>query len=255
LVVGLAIVGLLWLPLRRSPPATAASRIEAPPGLPTEVRLVTIFILAYVAVLAVATSLLDANVPWDDRILAPLFVASVILGAAAIDRLLTRAPARRGTPGAVWVAPMIGLLLAVWVIGVGARSANFLATAYDDGLGFRHRVWRGSQTVARLGALPQDAAIYSNSPEAIYLATGRAARFLPRRAFPMGDRVNPTFDAEIAGMKLTLHEAGGAIVYFDAVLARSYPSLADLRQALGPVQVLQADDGVILTLAAFAENS
>jgi hypothetical protein len=56
-------------------------------------------------------------------------------------------------------------------------------------------------------------------------------------------------------MKQTLREAGGAIVYFEAVLARSYPSLADLRHALGPVQVLQADDGVILTLAAFAENS
>jgi hypothetical protein len=246
MAVGLAIAGLVWLPLRRRPAPSADSRIEARPGPPTEVRLVTILILAYVAVLAVATSLLDANVPWDDRILAPLFVACVILGAAAIDRLLTRGLARRDAPRAAWVAPMIGLLLTVWVIGIATRSANFLATAYYEGLGFRHRVWRQSQTVVRLEALPLDAAIFSNSPEAIYLATGRAARFLPRQSFPTSGRVNPSYAAEIAGLKQTLHEEGGAIVYFDAVQAHSYAGLDELVEAIGPVHVDRAADGVHL---------
>ena len=251
--VGLATVGLVWLPLRRRTASPADSSADAQPWQPTELRLVTIFVLTYVAVLGAATSLLDANVPWDDRILSPLFVATVILGAAAVDRVLTMGLARRGTL-ASWLAPMIILLIAVWVVGVAVRSADYLATAYDEGLGFRHRIWRQSQTVARLGSLAQDTVIYSNSPEAVYLYTGRAARFLPRQEFYMGDRTNPSYAAELAGLEQTLHEAVGAIVYFDAVPARSFPSLDELSQGLGPVHVDRAADGVILTPAVAAES-
>jgi hypothetical protein len=209
----------------------------------------------YVAVLGAATSLLDANVPWDDRILSPLFVATVILGAAAVDRVLTMGFARGAAAPASWLAPIVILFIAVWVVGIAVRSANYLAAGYDEGLGFRHRVWRQSQTVERLGSLAPETAIYSNSPEAIYLYTGRAARFLPRKEFYMDDRPNPSFDAELADLQQTLHESAGAIVYFDAIPARSFPSLQALSQILGPVQIERAADGAILTPAAIAESS
>jgi 4-amino-4-deoxy-L-arabinose transferase-like glycosyltransferase len=219
---------------------------------PREIRLVAIFFPAYLGVLAVATSFLDANVPWDDRILSSLFVSAVVLGTTAIGRAVEKGQAPKVRRPPAWVRTVVFLFVCLWVAGYATRSAAYLEDAYADGLGFRHQIWRESETMARLDTLPASTQIYSNSPDAIYLYTGRAARPLPVKELRMPHRANPDFPVEVAAMRQALAEHGGAIVYFDAVPAVSYPTVQELNEALGPVRVDRAADGVILTLPTVA---
>ena len=250
LIAVLAFAALAFISIHRNDDTRSGGLLDERRAFPREIRLLVLFIPTYVGVLVLATSFFDANVPWDDRILSPVLYSGIILGSAVLGRVIDRQSKWRAWRPAK-VLPL--LLVGLWIVGQAVRSSAYLDEAYANGLGFRHQIWRTSETLSLVDALPQGTDLYSNSPEAIFLYTGRAARAIPREELRMSDRPNAGFPAEVAAMRQALTH--GAVVYFNAVPAGSYPTVQELRQMLDPVRVDQAADGTILTLVPLAGSS
>lgn len=251
-LAGVALAALHRLAFRgaASLNATTSARAWAMPGA---VRLVWWFLLAYGLVLVAATSFADANIPWDDRLLSPAFIAVVILVAAAFTPAMQRILVIRGERASGLMAASLGLVVAV-VVGVSAiRTSAYVARASVDGLGFHLRAWSSSPTLSVAQGLPADTLIYSNSPEAIYLLAGKVARPLPRKVdrsvgIPRGE-----YTSEIDAMAANLMVAGGMVVVFDGVHGSAI-SLDELRVVLPEATLEVTDDGIILAVPVRGES-
>jgi hypothetical protein len=150
----------------------------------------------------------------------------------------------------MWAPILVAVGLGGLMAGYGLRSFHYTAAAYSEGLGFHHRIWRESQTIARLASLSPDTPIYSNAPEAIYLFTGRPAMALPRHTHSMAGEANASFAVEMADLRRSVDDEGAVIALLDAVKSSSSPSMAQLDLALGPLRAERTPDGVILTQTA-----
>jgi hypothetical protein len=205
---------------------------------PPIVRLLALFVPVYALFLLASISLLDANTPLDDRILAPLYLAGLGLAVFLLAEAWRLAQSRRG----------LRVVLAVAVIGLAAaslfQSARLAAAGYQQGIGFYSRAWQQSEVLGVVRALPGGLVIYANAPEAIWLHTGRPALRIPRQFDASQQAANPEFAAELARMAASL-EAGGRVVYFDAVGGRAAPSQAEVVAALGLQVSARAADGTV----------
>lgn len=208
---------------------------------PIMIKLLLLFIGVYALFLAGSISFLDANTPLDERILSPIYVSVLIIGVSGLGWVLER-PAR---PMRLVLA-MVGLMFGLLSI---YRLSGMAADAYANGLGFNHRLWRESETLAQVEALPPGTLIYSNAPEAVYLHTGRSALRLPRLTRLMEQQVNSSYPAELAEMQRRLAAEAGVVVYFDAVRGQSLPTVEALRESLALALVYDAPDGDLYTLA------
>jgi len=211
------------------------------PGLLT--RVVGAFLMAYVLTLVLSVSLVDANTPFDDRILAPVFLAGAVLVALAAARVQDRRP-QVGAARLI-LAAAIGVFLVASLI---SEIAVF-TEAYQIGIGFNRAEWRQSQTVALVRELPTDVLLYANSPEAIYLHTGRSAQQLPRRFDSVAGRPNGDFERALQSLGERLAQEQGVVAFFSAVSSDNLPTAAELEGLSGLRVAARTEDGLILRAA------
>ena len=96
----------------------------------------------------------------DDRLLSPIVVAAVVVVAVAADAVMVGASlsSRR----------RVVAVVSVWLCCLTGFSA---AAAVDPPLSLSGGRWEGSELLAAVRALPSEAAVASNRPEALWLAT------------------------------------------------------------------------------------
>jgi hypothetical protein len=115
----------------------------------------------------------DPNIPFDERMLAPLF----LLGEIGIGLLVAAWWPRGSRVGRAAVA----IVLAAWLVASAVVTGQRIASAREDGNDFASSDWRDSPTVAwvRSPAGGAQRVLYTNWPAALYFQAGRASHDLP----------------------------------------------------------------------------
>lgn len=185
------------------------------------VFIAALFVAVYVPFLLVSISLVDAHTPLDHRLLAPVFLALVIVCWAAGERLFSLARN---------IAPRAYRLAGVGLIIIGALLAGSFSLRFahirntGEGMGFAR--WRQSPIIAAVRALPPGVPLYSNGQDIIYALTGRPAVTVPYRLNPNTQQaLDPARD--IAAMVKTLRRGNGFLVMLEEVRWRYYLVTAD----------------------------
>lgn len=182
--LGAVAVAVVWA-LRRTGTANNPS-LEWLALLP-----VAVFGLVYVAYMTVA-QLTAAFDRIGSRLLSPVFVPLVVLVAVVLDHASRQASARARR----WAgAALVGV-----IVVQGAAFARDAVLAGRDGLGYASSTWRDNELVAATTELPDDAVLYSSTPDGIWAVTRRAPVLLSPTAESSshGSDVPPSFLADVA---------------------------------------------------------
>jgi hypothetical protein len=136
---------------------------------------IVILILCYLGLYVAHHFFVNVNTTASPRHLSPLFVAWLLFFLILLDRFLKFCKPRR-------VFKILLILFGSFLgVAYSVRSGQLLAEAYNEGRGFRSRLWQTSQTVGFVKNLPSESLLYSNEPPVIYFTTGRSAYRLPNK--------------------------------------------------------------------------
>jgi hypothetical protein len=182
----------------------------------------------YLAVLVVSRLFADPNIPFDERILAPLILLTEV-GAAVVIGAWWRSAGR----GARVVA---AVALAAWLAASAVSSWTRVNYARDEGNDFAGAEWRTSPTIAwvRAPAGGLHRVLYSNWPAALYFHAQRAAHDVPAVADGL----------TLHRFRDRLARSHGVVVGFTT----PSPDVADpdtVARALGLRAIARFDDGTI----------
>lgn len=163
----------------------------------------------------------------DLRLTAPLFAPAVILGTLVLTNWLLHV--RRAAP-ALALNLVAGLLVALILI----RGVSAVGAYASEGVGgYASARWADtglSELVRRLG---EDSAIYSDRPDAVYLFTGREARWAPvKYEFP-DSKVHA--DDLATWVSEVVDRSGGYLIWFGDGARPHFYSPGELRHRVALV--------------------
>jgi hypothetical protein len=193
----------------------------------------------YPAYIALSRSLFDDSIPIDDRMFAPTFVALVAL-TGVVAALLGR-----GRRGAWILLPLAGLFLIGLVPYMAGRFRSKYESMRQDGILFASRAWRGSESMAWVSSLPQDALVYSNQALVIQFLAGRPAYQIPERFDSVKAEERSGFEGQLEQMQSDLQRPGSYLLVFDAGLPVTPDDLPN-RFKEGLVVVRLMRDGFVM---------
>ncbi|MEO8227019.1 MAG: glycosyltransferase family 39 protein [Gemmatimonadota bacterium] len=185
-----------WRRMPRDARATARRRLFNAAGL---------LALCYAIVLIFSRAFVGGGIPFDERLLSPLFLLTTVVLAAA---LRIRWPAWSGA-----VRTSAALAVMAWTAGGIVLNAEQLGGLQEDGWGYSGTKWQPSREQEWLRTEGSHFAIFSNNPMLVYFLTGRPSRELP-------DTSDSGTLEDFAG---TLEEQHGAVVAFDEDYRRMDP--------------------------------
>lgn len=198
--------------------------------------LLVLFTMTYVAFLAVSISVADPNIPFDDRLLFPVF-ACVIIAATVLGECFARS-----RPWARWALASLVLL------SLGLRTvpaAVTLIRVHRDGSGYSSEGWRRSPAIATLRVLPRPAVVFSNAPEAVGYLTKLAALPLPDSLTIETKRPNHHYQVEIATLCARVASGRAVVVYLATEGIGDPDEQADLEKRCAFGQAGKYADGTI----------
>jgi hypothetical protein len=173
--------------------AFAARRTPAAAALASLATLA----ICYVAVLVASRLLADPGIPFDERILLPLFLLATIAAAIAL---------REWWRGANRVARGVAAALLIgWFAASFRASEDDVEWVLENGSDFAQTQWTASPLIAWARANAARQPLYSNWPAAIVFHLHRAAHEVP----------NDSTTALLRDFADTLRVRGGVIVAFD----------------------------------------
>ncbi|MFL5612735.1 MAG: hypothetical protein ACJ796_03655 [Gemmatimonadaceae bacterium] len=164
LVFLVVLVALGILGARRARGSTAATAIAAS----------GILAISYAVVLVVSRWLADPGIPFDERLLAPLFVFGAIILAIALHAWWRTAR--------VPIRTVFGALLVTWFAASYHASSDEIDYAMEFGGDFGQEQWRTSPLLAWTRTNASGKILYSNWPPAIFFYLHRPAHELPNEA-------------------------------------------------------------------------
>jgi hypothetical protein len=215
-------------------------------GIPFMVKLLIIFVIVYSLFLVFSISFVDANTPLDSRILSPVFIAGLIITVYTIGELGTWISYRRDTR--LFFHAVLVIFGGVFLISYLSTWIGLSRDVYAYGMGFNDLAWKNSKTLEEVGQLSDGIIIYTNSPEAIYIGTGRVAKSLPKKFESMTQTENTVFVLELSEMHQELKDEGGVLVYFDRIQRPTLPSKSELLEILDLHLISSTGDGDIFTV-------
>jgi 4-amino-4-deoxy-L-arabinose transferase-like glycosyltransferase len=185
-------------------------------------RLLALQVIYHVALVWISKSFFTPIIPLNNRIFSPILPSLIILIVALMADL--------------WQSKRTVLRLAVLaasVIFLGFylyRTITLVPGLHDVGLGLARKGWHRSQTIQAIRELPQ-VPIYSNSPAAIYMWTGRTS-------YPIDDQQQ---------MRNSMITDGAVLVVFNSISLDLYRTSFD-ELTLGLVPVRSYRDGTIFQI-------
>lgn len=198
--------------------------------------LSALFFVLYWTFIVAARFLIDQAIEFETRILAPAYVALLILAVSAATQWI--ASARTKIKSWKWFG-FDALVIAVTVL----QMTNGIAWSwysYAEGVGYNGKQWRESELIEFVRTVDQKVPVFTNAPDVLYLLTGRVAQMIPRKVAPDTRLPNHAYTGEVADLKRRLVEGAGVLVYFSAESRLWFlPSETELEKAL-PLQVFLA---------------
>ncbi|HQU36493.1 MAG TPA: phospholipid carrier-dependent glycosyltransferase [Anaerolineales bacterium] len=162
-----------------------------------------LFLFAYLASTVASMTLFDAATKFKLRIVAPVFVCLFILLVCAL----------------IWLRKrnfVLATLIAVAALGASFfKQVNTVNTWSKSGLGFASFQWYDSEAMTFLRELPEDVAIFTNEPGAVYLYTGRGALVLPSGYDSARAESIPGFEEGVERMQAEINAGRAVLAIFD----------------------------------------
>ena len=124
------------------------------------------------------------------------------------------------------------LLAGAFSVSSLGTQATTLYEGHHDGLGFFHTRWRNSAIVNEINRLQTDTIVYTNSPEGVYLLTGRPAKPLPRKMDLTRQIPNPDFEENMKKLQQDLFEGKAVIAYFYSIRSLATPDVDELNLSI-----------------------
>jgi 4-amino-4-deoxy-L-arabinose transferase-like glycosyltransferase len=186
-----------------------------------------LYIACFGTLLVFSISFVDFHTPADQRVLSPIFVTWVILGACGATAIAE--PLRRG----VRAGFIAGCGAAICLIG--SPSIRLVARLHRHGDGFSHAMWQQSPTLAAVRELPPDMEVFTNAPGVVYLLTGRELILtVPSSISASSMLPNPDYQPLMTRIRDEMDAGRGVLVYLKHYGAHrlNYPSEQDLRSEL-----------------------
>jgi hypothetical protein len=201
--------------------------------------LSVLFLLAYIAVLAVSISFFDAYIPLDSRILIPA-VPSLTIAFIWAARSTARVLDRR----IIWYGFAFFALVST---GMNARLAVSRALdMHENGAGYTSRHWQESETLSYLSNIGDTRMIYSNGPEVIRFLTAKQAVTIPVETSASTRRSNPDYGDELNRMCAECRAGEALVVYLDGITWRWYlPSIEELESSCELPVLMRFKDGTV----------
>ncbi|GAC1514727.1 MAG: hypothetical protein NVS1B4_03090 [Gemmatimonadaceae bacterium] len=125
----------------------------------------------YIAALILSKVVADPNIPFDERILAPLLALVTIATITAATMWLR--DASRVIRGLAVVA------FGAWLVASAIVTRDAAAYGLDVGIDFASERWRKSDVLTWVRREGSAYSLFTNWPIAVYLYTGRVSRLLP----------------------------------------------------------------------------
>ena len=170
--------------------------------------LLLFFSAVYVAFLLVSLSFFDASTRLSNRILSPLFLASMLL-----VMLIMGFASRR-----MWQTIVPALFIAFMVLGplpyMLQQTDQLLTTVQGSGLGFTSRTWMDSQLIQWIEDLDTDATIVTNQAMAVNFLTDFPAYQIPERYDPVKLQARSGYDQEIESLNALLQKPDSYFILF-----------------------------------------
>jgi 4-amino-4-deoxy-L-arabinose transferase-like glycosyltransferase len=181
------------------------------PGLPF---ILAAHMLIYVVLLFFSISFIEYSTDLDNRILTPLYLCSLILAVYFLYLLWIR------NQRLIKVGIVIFCILYAGFFA--NRGWDFASKLSVDGRGFNSENWREAQIVKAIRKLP-DVPIYTDSPTAVYLLTGRVAFTAPFKIDPSSGQARDDYSSWLEDMRRHMKKDGAVLVIFnvDGILSGS----------------------------------
>jgi hypothetical protein len=216
IVAGLLVVALL----RRAPRADAGDDLE----------FLRDFALVYALMLLFMSSFVSAEIPFDRRILAPIYLT---LSLWAIVKIWTMA--KSNLQFAWSTAAVLIIALNSWT------SIGWLNLLFTQGIGYSSALWRSSPTINYVTS-HRLTHVLTNAPDPIFLLAATPATMLPRHTDPGTGKTNAGYPEQIAEIKRN----SGVVVYFRTVKWRWYlPDEERLKTELALRPIADLADGAV----------
>lgn len=200
------------------------------------------FSLAYPVFLVVSISFFDANTPLDDRILSPLFVVLWIIIAAGIGHLLSL-PNKYPKTNIFLVFIAISLFCSLSV----SKKIPVFQNYHNSGIGFSHAQWRESELIEQINHLPQETKIFTNSPEGVYLLTGRPSTSLPRKVDLTRQQQNQNYQTDMNKLSTEIMRGDAVIVYFSKIQSAAIPTILEINNVINAqIERSELSDGFLV---------
>jgi hypothetical protein len=192
--------------------------------------------LCYVAVLIGSRLFADPRIPFDERLLLPLFVLGAIIAAISIRSWwrAVRLPLRL----------TVALLLGAWMLASYHVSSDDVDWALENGYDLAGDPWRTSALVAWTRANAAGRVLYSNWPSVFVLQLGRPTHETPTT----GDTLVLRKFAEAVAARQ------GIVLAFD-INAPDLIGVQSLLHAPGLRRIAQLPDGSVFTAASPAARA
>ncbi len=198
--------------------------------------LSALYIFGYLAAILFSMSFFDASTKFQPRILAPLYPSFWLLMAAAAAWFWKKAS---GSQSRFAIRQIV--LLLILGIGLVFSGFDFLPTVAElssSGQGYASWKWHDSLLMAQLKKVSPGTAIYTNSPPAVYLVTGRASRVLPTPIDPVDNLARKDYAQNLAQMKSELDDGKAVLALFDTSSLGEDSSTQELANVTSGLKIL-----------------
>jgi len=207
----------------------------------------SLYVFGYLGAVLFSMSFFDASTKFQHRILSPLYVSWMVLLVYFFgilntkDTKSTKENQEKSAPLRFIRQIRVPFALSLTILILALSTFNFQHSLTElreiDGLGYASWRWRQMNVLAIIKDLPPNVAIYSNSPPAVYLVTGRASRVIPTRVNPVNGQARSGYEQALAEMRAELLAGRAVLALFD---------VSDIEDAFGEEIALQFDGLTLL---------
>jgi hypothetical protein len=217
-----------------------------PDGAAVFIGVLFCFGLIYYLTSILTMIFLDAMTNLTDRILLPLSI-SWILFSSMILYVFLASNAKDIFLKRVFIISL--------VLSIG--GTNFFQTLrwafhrYRVGVGFEGIGWDHSGIIAETKKIPLDKIIYTNNPNALYVAAQRQAHELVPKMDMMSMKPNTLYSVFMMKMKNDLMAQKAVLVYCNSMCMQcGLPSIEDIQKEVPLKSTVKVTDGAIYTFAS-----
>ena len=200
----------------------------------------TLYIFGYLGAVLFSMSFFDASTKFQPRILAPIYVSLMLLSAIAGAWLF-----QQGS-GKPWPQKLTFSLALVALAFSAYSSQQGLSNFTQAGQGYASWKWHDSLLMTTLRNLPSETIIYTNTPPAVYLVTGRASRILPSAIDPVDNLPRGQYQQDLTLMHNDLLSGRAVLALFDTSSLEDALSIQDSANFVNGLEILQKTQGDIL---------